>query len=1235
MKKLIYCALALAAGLFATSCQQENLEPVAGGNTVTYTVELPGVDTKAIGDGQNINQLVYEVWRTENPNDVTLEHGAKTELLYRVADKPMANGSTIIELDLVNDQNYTILFWAQVRDGGYYNTDDLRNVTLTNKSSNAFEENRAAFYGVDFIKATDQRKVKQTVALTRPFGQVNLGTAFRTEAQQAVYTLNVDNTSVTVKGASTVFNVATGAASAETEDCTDLEFSAYTYVTNSENLIVKNETTEIPYQWISMNYVFVPANQATFEVDYTIETNHGVVTNTISNIPAKKNYRTNIVGNLLTSKTEYTVNLDTRWDGADFNTTVIEEGIVKNANGDYEVSTPHGLAYMLNNLFKEDHVLAEGGNFYLTAAEYDMTDMIVKSPSVPASMTLNIYGETPVVTRSTTGFAGITIKGLTQPLIGTVSGEVSVSGLNIPQAENTVSVLIAEIAPEAAVVLSEVEVKTVAQTGANYVVAADDVKDKDSLIAALASDVKVIEITADIEAPKVIMLDRSVVINGNGKTFTTSDTRAFRLIASDIEVTFNNLNIVSEKVRTGTTDIRGVSIDGTSASGETLKNISLTLNNCSHNFTDPSAHDWAYAVNVVGGTGYKVTINGGEYKGANVVNSWGSNHTFVIDGAVLTSLYQPSSAYYGFCVSLQEAENSIATIKNSTLNSVHAKAFGGTTENEFVLENNEDNTQVYPFFIGNAPYLTLNEAFAAAENNTTIYAPFNAEISSSTVPAGKKVTLVLQNQSTKYNTQLTGTDESTGSFALINVNPGADLTISGPGSIKLSATNDREWNAYSSVVSNQRGTLTVNEGAIIEHLGGTAMAYGIDNLTNGKGTSAITTINKATVKSPYRAIRQFLNGVEATNELYVNAEAVIEGANKSIWMQDPSTNANTGKLVVAEGAKLYGDVYLFVCAGSESWPVSASIPASTLMDGSEVMTGNVPEGYSVEEKNGVYEVTYKSPAQARLEALINEGGEVVLTENIELSSPIEIKNVTVTLDLNGKTITAGKDGYAIENKGKLTIKNNGVINGVVYAEGTEGAAVETIIDGGTYNALENAKYVFLNSQGASLTINDATINGGSSYPIYSYDADSKLVINDATVNATFGCINAYGTNGKVEINGGTFQMTGVQGKTSHIAYFSNVDAVINGGTFEKVGDINMSGTGGGGICAIYGAALKITKGTFAGDYADLYDWGGKNANNREVAISVEGGTYNFKPTFLAEGCAATQNADGTWTVAKK
>ena len=1189
MKKLIYCALALAAGLFASSCQQENLEPVAGGNTVTYTVELPGVDTKAIGDGLNINQLVYEVWRTENPNDVTLEPGAKTELLYRVADKLMDNGSTIIELDLVNDQNYTILFWAQVRDGGYYNTEDLRKVTLTNKSSNAFEENRAAFYGVDFINATDQRKVKQTVTLTRPFGQVNLGTEQRTPEQQAVYELKVVKTAATVKGASAVFNVATGVASAT--ERVDMEFTAVTPLLSQK---LNDE-----YQWISMNYVFVPANQATFEVDYTIETNHGDVTNTISNIPAKKNYRTNIVGNLLTSKTEYTVNLDTRWDGADFNTTVIEEGIVVNANGDYEVSTPHGLAYMLNNLFKENHVLAEGGNFYLTAAEYDMTDMIVESPSVPADKTLNIYGETPVVTRSTTGYAGITIKGLTQPLIGTVSGEVSVSGVTVTaEKSEEVSVLIKEIAENATVVVSEVVAEKIAETGKDNILYADDVKDFDSLKAALKSDIKVIDITADFDANEAIVIDRSITINGKGNTLTSSYNRVINFTAPGINVEINDWSFISTAARNGNNGPRGLNIWGPE-----VHDAILTFNNCSVDFTDPSANDWTYAINCGVNENNTITINGGTYEGANVVNVWGANHTITIDGAVLTSLYQPSYAYYGFCVSLQEAENSIATIKNSTLNSVHAKAFGGTTKNEFILENNTDNTQVYPFFIGNAPYLTLNEAFDAAENNTTIYAPFNAEISSSTVPSGKKVTLVLQNQATEYKTQLTGTDESTGSFALINVNPGADLTITGPGSIKLSATNDREWNAYSSVVSNQRGTLTVNGGATIEHLGGTAMAYGIDNLTNGKGTSAVVTIEDATVKSVYRAVRQFLNGVEATNELYVKAGAHIESVakedgsrNKSIWMQDANKEANNGQLVVEEGAELYGDVYLSVTAGSTEWPVSASIPTSTLMNGSKVLTGNLPEGYSVEEKNGVYEVTYKSPAQASLEAQINEGGEVVLTEDIELSSPIEIKDVTVTLDLNGKTITAPYiSAFKVMAGGELTVKNGKV---VAYESTVRAIGGKVTVESGEYTSTGTA------------------LDSPSTYR-YSLDCreGGELIINGGTFKSNNGLINVGST---VTINGGKFENIVEKTMTRHLAYVSAL-LTINDGEFY--GKANSSAGG----CFFCGAAKTCDIQVKGGKFTSLWTSGSVNRIFESYAggskINVTGGMFNTNggiATFVTE-----------------
>ena len=98
MKKLLYCAAALAMAFFAGSCQQENLEPVAGNGTVTFTVEAPAnVQTKAIADGQNVDQLVYEVWLT--PNIGTLDGGQK---LYQ-ADT--TDFSPLLSLEKLTDLN--------------------------------------------------------------------------------------------------------------------------------------------------------------------------------------------------------------------------------------------------------------------------------------------------------------------------------------------------------------------------------------------------------------------------------------------------------------------------------------------------------------------------------------------------------------------------------------------------------------------------------------------------------------------------------------------------------------------------------------------------------------------------------------------------------------------------------------------------------------------------------------------------------------------------------------------------------------------------------------------------------------------------------------------------------------------------------------------------------------------------------------------------------------------------
>ena len=196
-----------------------------------------------------------------------------------------------------------------------------------------------------------------------------------------------------------------------------------------------------------------------------------------------------------------------------------------------------------------------------------------------------------------------------------------------------------------------------------------------------------IVLNGDVTATSVIMIDKDIVIEGNGYKVSSTATRVFRVTATDVEVTLNNVNMVSNAVRVSSNDIRGISVDGD------LTNISLTLNNCSVDFTDASAHDWAYAVNVTGGTGYTVIVNGGVYEGANAINIRGEGQTVVVKNATLTSLYQPSlyENMYGACIYVVQNANSSVEAVGNTFNGGNAVAINaGYTP--VVKSDNVDNT---------------------------------------------------------------------------------------------------------------------------------------------------------------------------------------------------------------------------------------------------------------------------------------------------------------------------------------------------------------------------------------------------------------------------------------------------------------------------------------------------------------------------------------------------------------
>lgn len=735
MKKLIYCALALATGLFAASCQQENLEPVAQGNTVTFEISIPEVATKGLGDNvSNINDLVYAVYYTTASSLEAVQNGsAGYELLYQknyAKDvNPFNGGNTaIIPIELVNDKNYFVIFWAQNEDRWVVGESfDLRRVAYPAEGMNANDNDYAAFSGISFI-TSDNLSAKKSVILKRPFAQINIGTQLATE-----FTITPTTSSVKVNKAGTSFNLIKQVAEGEGS----VTFKTANVPTNPDRTedgkLVVNNTA---YTYAAMNYVFANGN---VDVEYTINTAaHGAVSNKVANVPVAANYRTNIVGRLLTSTADYTVVLDefdTNNNSGDIE--VITEGLVKNQNGDYEITNENGLACAMNTLF------TLGGDFYLTKELYDMTGYDVTSPSVPEGVTLRIFGETPIVTRSTVSVDGVTIKGLEDALIDVVKGNVFISGVNLP---DTGSVLVNNNQGGNVIVTETTATELVAEGDA--AVEADNVKNLATLKAALESeDVKVIEITADIEANEVITISKSVIINGNDHTLTTSANRAFRLTASEIEVVFNDLQIVSTATMIYPEDVRGVSID------PSLSNVILTLNDCTIRFTDSTTCDWTYAVNVSGsGIGHKVTVIGGAYEGANVINVHSAKNTVTVKDATLTSKYPASDLYYGACIWVLQNQESSVYAEGNTFEGYNAKAFNLGTGTALEEKDNVDNTMFYDagvYYVASAE--KLQKAIDKANTGNNIITLVNDIVGNVTLIQKENVKFTINGDDHKYN----------------------------------------------------------------------------------------------------------------------------------------------------------------------------------------------------------------------------------------------------------------------------------------------------------------------------------------------------------------------------------------------------------------------------------------------------------------------------------------------------
>ncbi len=294
-KKLFLGMFAASATMLATSCSSDDILEQNSGEMaqVTFAINTEGATaSRAINDGTTVNKLYYRVFD---------ENGAI------IAGQPLStenivNKQATVTVSLAKGKKYDIAFFAQ-KDGVYTVSENM--VVDMNYETTNNNENRDAFFAnLDDFVAVDG--VTNTVTLHRPFAQLNVGTKdFDAAANAGVA---IAKSSVTISGVATTLDVLTGEVSGET----NVTYSLSTIP--SEVLTIEGND----YKWLSMCYILPTETTHSTLVNTTFTFTDGTHEITLSkeNVPVQRNFRTNLLGKVLTNSAEFDVIIDENFQGA-------------------------------------------------------------------------------------------------------------------------------------------------------------------------------------------------------------------------------------------------------------------------------------------------------------------------------------------------------------------------------------------------------------------------------------------------------------------------------------------------------------------------------------------------------------------------------------------------------------------------------------------------------------------------------------------------------------------------------------------------------------------------------------------------------------------------------------------------------------------------------------------------------------------------------------------------------
>ena len=362
MKRILSFAAVMLGLVALSSCMKENIEPSQEGSTNgTFTISVPqDVVTKAYGDGKFAAKNVIIGVFDENG----------VERYRKNYEWGTDKFTETITLPFVMGKSYQMVFWAQYGNAyGDPKEMELKEITMPYTKSN--QENLDAFYWYEPVFPVTKDFTKN-ITMRRPFAQVNFATTPGDIDESIAAGLDVnlgDKAVVTVKNAAKTLNLFTG----ETSDYAEVSVPATEFPKDANGKYHEITVEGKTYEILAMNY-FLVADKDAVEGKTTAEMSLkvGELELSVPQAQMKRNYRTNIVGELLTGEGTFNVTIDPIF-GGDFN----HNGIT--GDGTEEIKPAFAAVASTKNAAKID---AKGGKYYV-----DVTSNVAWTVTAPQGLT--------------------------------------------------------------------------------------------------------------------------------------------------------------------------------------------------------------------------------------------------------------------------------------------------------------------------------------------------------------------------------------------------------------------------------------------------------------------------------------------------------------------------------------------------------------------------------------------------------------------------------------------------------------------------------------------------------------------------------------------------------------------------------------------------------------------------------------------------------------------------------